>query len=84
MYTENLSPEAVIEKYNYKPVDSTALPTIIDDVIKAHPEQVQDILNGRDRVKGFLVGQIMKATRGQAVPDEVNRLLDEKLEGLKK
>lgn len=83
VYEEDLDPEAVIEKYDYKPVDTGALPQIIDEVIKAHPEQVQDILGGKDRVKGFLVGQIMKATRGQAVPDEVNRLLDEKLAAMK-
>lgn len=83
VYEENLDPEAVIEKYGYKPVDAAALPQIIDEVIKAHPQQVQDILGGKDRIRGFLVGQIMKATRGQAVPEEVNRLLDEKIAAMK-
>lgn len=83
VYEEDLDPEQVIEKYNYKPVDASALPQIIDQVLQAHPAQVQDILGGKDRVKGFLVGQIMKATRGQAVPEEVNRLLDEKLAAMK-
>ena len=40
-------------------------------------------MNGKDRVKGFLVGQIMKATRGQAPPAEVNRLIDETIEKMK-
>lgn len=84
IYEENLDPEVIIEKYNYKPVDSSQLPSVIDDIINKHSEQVQDILNGKDRVKGFLVGQVMKATRGQAVPDEINRILDEKLAALKK
>lgn len=82
VYQENLEPEKVIEKYDYKPVDNSALPSIIDDVLGKHPDQVKEILEGKDRIKGFLVGQIMKATRGQAKPDEVNRLLDEKLASL--
>ena len=55
----------------------------MDKVFADNEQQVNDILNGKDRVKGFLVGQIMKATRGQAPPDEVNRLIDEKVESLK-
>ncbi len=83
IYEENLDPDAVIEKYNYKPVDSSSLPKIVAEVIEANPDPVQKILGGNDRVKGFLVGQIMKATRGQARPDEVNAMIDEKLAELK-
>lgn len=82
VYEEDLEVEAVIEKYNYKPVDTSELPKIVDQVFDANPEQVNDILNGKDRVKGFLVGQIMKATRGQAPPAEVNKLIDEKIKSL--
>ena len=83
VYQEDIEPEAAIEKYNYKPVDSSALPAIIDQVFTENPDNVQKILDGNDRVKGFLVGQVMQKTRGQAPPQEVNRLIDEKLESLK-
>ena len=83
MYEEDLDPEEVIEKYNYKPVDSSTLPKVIDQVFADNPDPVQKILSGNDRVKGFLVGQVMKATRGQAPADEVNKLIDEKLASLK-
>ncbi|MEQ9362878.1 MAG: Asp-tRNA(Asn)/Glu-tRNA(Gln) amidotransferase subunit GatB [Leptospirales bacterium] len=83
MYTEDLDPEAVIEKYSYKPVDASDLPNMIDKVFADNPDPVQKILGGNDRVKGFLVGQVMKASRGQAPADEVNRLIDEKLAALK-
>ena len=83
MYQEDMDPADVIEKYNYKPVDTADLPAIIEKVLSNNPDPVNKIMNGNDRVKGFLVGQIMKETRGQAPPDEVNRLLDEMLEKLK-
>lgn len=84
VYEENLDPEEVIQKYNYKPVDVSNLKEIIDKVFDSYPEQVQQILNGKDKVKGFLVGQIMKETKGQAPPQEVNQLIEEKLNLLKK
>ena len=64
-------------------MDTSDLPAIVEKVFADNPEQVNDILNGKDRVKGFLVGQIMKATRGQAPPDEVNKLIDATLEKMK-
>ncbi|MCB1139367.1 MAG: Asp-tRNA(Asn)/Glu-tRNA(Gln) amidotransferase GatCAB subunit B, partial [Leptospiraceae bacterium] len=82
-YEEKLEIDDIIEKYDYKPVDTTDLPAIVEKVFAENEQQVSDILNGKDRVKGFLVGQIMKATRGQAPPDEVNRLIDATIEKLK-
>ncbi|SHI28079.1 Asp-tRNA(Asn)/Glu-tRNA(Gln) amidotransferase subunit GatB [Desulfosporosinus lacus] len=59
--------------------DEGALIGIIDDVISANPQSVEDFRAGKDRAIGFLVGQIMKATKGQANPGLVNKLLKEKL-----
>jgi len=59
--------------------DEGALLGIIDDVISANPQSVEDYRAGKDRAIGFLVGQIMKATKGQANPGLVNKLLKEKL-----
>jgi len=79
MYAENLKPDNVIEKYGYKPVDVGDLPAIVEKVFADNAESVQKILGGNDRVKGHLVGQVMKATKGQAPPQEVNKLIDEML-----
>ncbi|MCO1602268.1 Asp-tRNA(Asn)/Glu-tRNA(Gln) amidotransferase subunit GatB [Desulfosporosinus nitroreducens] len=59
--------------------DEGALLGIIDDVISANPQSAEDYRAGKDRAIGFLVGQIMKATKGQANPGLVNKLLKEKL-----
>jgi aspartyl-tRNA(Asn)/glutamyl-tRNA(Gln) amidotransferase subunit B len=59
--------------------DEGALLGIIDGVIAANPQSVEDYRAGKDRAIGFLVGQIMKATKGQANPGLVNQLLKERL-----
>jgi len=59
--------------------DEGALLGIIDDVISANPQSVEDYRAGKEKAIGFLVGQIMKATRGQANPGLVNQLIKEKL-----
>ncbi len=51
----------------------------VDKVIAANPDVVAKIKAGNDKSKGFLTGQVMKAMRGQARPDVVNRLLDDRL-----
>ncbi|MFN3604451.1 MAG: Asp-tRNA(Asn)/Glu-tRNA(Gln) amidotransferase subunit GatB [Leptonema sp. (in: bacteria)] len=84
VYEENLDPEEVIKKYNYKPVDASQLQTIIDKVFDSFPEQVNQVMAGKDKVKGFLVGQIMKETKGQAPPEEVHNLIEKKISALKK
>jgi aspartyl-tRNA(Asn)/glutamyl-tRNA(Gln) amidotransferase subunit B len=80
VYEENLDPDKVIEKYGYKPVDVSSLPDIINKVLDANASVVTDILAGKDRARGFLVGQVMKETRGQAPAQEVNQLIDELVE----
>ncbi|NUP98912.1 MAG: Asp-tRNA(Asn)/Glu-tRNA(Gln) amidotransferase subunit GatB [Armatimonadetes bacterium] len=52
---------------------------VIEEVLAANPDAVEKVRAGNDKVLKFLVGQVMKATRGQAAPGEVNRLLEERL-----
>jgi len=52
---------------------------IVADVIANNPKSVEDFKNGKDRAIGFLVGQVMKTTKGQANPQMVNELIREKL-----
>ncbi|MXS27552.1 Asp-tRNA(Asn)/Glu-tRNA(Gln) amidotransferase GatCAB subunit B, partial [Enterococcus gallinarum] len=49
------------------------------EVLDNNQQSIDDFKNGKDRAVGFLVGQIMKATRGQANPGVVNKLLQEEL-----
>lgn len=59
--------------------DPAQLLPIITEVLDNNEQSVEDFKNGKDRAKGFLVGQIMKETRGQANPGVVNQLLDQEL-----
>lgn len=62
--------------------DEGALLKIIAEVIEANPQSVQDFKNGKSKAIGFLVGQVMKATKGQANPPLVNKLLNQELQKL--
>lgn len=60
--------------------DTSALQKIIDELIAANPRQVEQYRAGKKTVLGFFVGQVMKASKGQASPQIVNELLNKKLE----
>jgi aspartyl-tRNA(Asn)/glutamyl-tRNA(Gln) amidotransferase subunit B len=60
--------------------DTSAIEKIIDDVIAANPKQLEQYRGGKKTVLGFFVGQVMKASKGQANPQLVNELLAKKLE----
>lgn len=59
--------------------DEGAITTVVDEVIANNPKSVEDFRAGKEKALGFLVGQVMKATRGKANPELVNRLLKEKI-----
>jgi len=61
--------------------DTSALEKIIDEVIAANPKQLEQYRGGKKTVAAFFVGQVMKASKGQANPQLVNELLAKKLEG---
>jgi aspartyl-tRNA(Asn)/glutamyl-tRNA(Gln) amidotransferase subunit B len=60
--------------------DTSALEKMIDEIIVANPKQVEQYRAGKKTVVGFFVGQVMKASKGQANPQMVNELLTKKLE----
>ncbi len=62
--------------------DDSAIAAEVDKAIAANPDVVAKIKGGNDKSKGFLTGQVMKAMKGQARPDVVNRLIDERLAAL--
>jgi aspartyl-tRNA(Asn)/glutamyl-tRNA(Gln) amidotransferase subunit B len=80
MFAEKLAPSAIMERDGLKQIsDSGVLEKIIGEVIAANPKQVEQYKGGKTAVIGFLVGQVMKASRGQADPSAVNDLLKAKL-----
>jgi aspartyl-tRNA(Asn)/glutamyl-tRNA(Gln) amidotransferase subunit B len=80
MYAEGGSPAAIIEREGLRQIsDTSALEKIVEDVIAANPKQVEQYRSGKTAVLGFLVGQVMKASRGQANPQAVNDMLRMKL-----
>lgn len=60
--------------------DESVLGPMVTKVVDANPQSVEDFKNGKDRAIGFLVGQIMKQTRGKANPKMVNKLLNQELQ----
>ena len=73
---------AVYEKEKPQQItDTSAIEKIIEEVIAANPKQLEQYRGGKKTVMGFFVGQVMKASKGQANPQLVNELLAKKLEG---
>ncbi len=76
---EGLADE-IIEKKGLKQItDTGAIEGIIDEVIAANPAQVEQYQGGKDKLLGFFVGQVMKASKGKANPEQVNEILKKKL-----
>jgi aspartyl-tRNA(Asn)/glutamyl-tRNA(Gln) amidotransferase subunit B len=74
--------DAVIEKLGLKQVsDDGAILSIIDEILAANEEKVNEYKNGKEKLFGFFVGQTMKASKGTANPAKVNALLKSKLDG---
>jgi len=72
--------DTVIEKKGLKQItDSGAIEKIVHQVLAANPRQVEQYKGGQEKVFGFFVGQVMKATQGKANPAEVNKLLKQAL-----
>jgi aspartyl-tRNA(Asn)/glutamyl-tRNA(Gln) amidotransferase subunit B len=76
----NANVDAVIESKGLRQMnDSDALERIVDEVLAANPKNVEEFRAGKDKAFNALVGQIMKASRGKANPQQVNDLLRAKL-----
>ena len=72
----------IIEEKGLKQVSDTgAIEAMIDDVLATNQDKVDEYRGGKDKLFGFFVGQVMKASKGQANPGMVNQLLKSKLDG---
>ena len=82
MVASGADPTAIVEANGLRQVtDSTAIEAAIDTVLAAQADKLAEYRAGRDRLYGFFVGQIMRATKGKANPALVNQLLKKKLAG---
>jgi aspartyl-tRNA(Asn)/glutamyl-tRNA(Gln) amidotransferase subunit B len=80
MVATGVNPAAIVETKGLRQVtDSGAIAAAIDAVLAAEADKVAEYRAGRDKLYGFFVGQIMRATQGKANPALVNELLKEKL-----
>lgn len=76
MFNTGEDPEAIVRKKGLVQItDESQLQRIIRDVIDQNPKSVQDYKNGKQKALGFLVGQVMKLTRGKANPQLTNKIL---------
>jgi aspartyl-tRNA(Asn)/glutamyl-tRNA(Gln) amidotransferase subunit B len=82
MWDGGAAADAVIEQKGLRQItDTGAIEAAIDQVMASNPGQLADYRSGKDKLFGFFVGQVMKATGGKANPAQLNELLKKKLAG---
>src|SRR6266702_3772766 len=82
MWKSGKAPRTIVEEQGLVQVsDSGAIESIIDEIMAANAGQVDEYRGGKEKVFGFFVGQVMKASKGKANPSVVNELLLNKLKG---
>ena len=82
MFKTGENPEKIVEEKGLKQVtDTGAIEAAVDDAIAAGVAQVEQYEDGNEKVLGWFVGQVMKATKGKANPQAVNEILRKKLDG---
>ena len=82
MLASGADPEAIVkDKGLVQMSDEGELATMVKEIVAANPEQVQQFREGKTKVLGFFVGQLMQKTRGQANPQLANQLFQQELNG---
>ena len=83
MFATGKDPADIIKEQGLVQIsDEDALKEMVSHVVEANPKSVEDYKAGKTKAMGFLVGQIMKQSRGQANPAVINKLLAEKLDSM--
>ena len=83
VFDENVDPAAYVEEHGLKmDNDSDAIKGIVETVVANNPQSVADYKAGKKKAVGFLVGQVMKETKGKANPQVINQMLTEVLESM--
>jgi aspartyl-tRNA(Asn)/glutamyl-tRNA(Gln) amidotransferase subunit B len=80
LFDDNRDPEVIVREKNLIQIsDSSELEKVIESILQNNQAQVEEYLNGKEKVFVFFIGQIMKQTKGKANPQLVTSLLNEKL-----
>ena len=80
MWNSEKSPDEIIQEKGLKQVtDSSEIEKVINQVLEQNQSQLEQYKSGKEKLFGFFVGQVMKASRGKANPEQVNKLLEERL-----
>lgn len=75
------APKVIMEEQGLVQIsDPEQLKTLVNDALDQNPQSIEDFKNGKGKAMGFLVGQIMKLSKGQANPQMVNQILKTELE----
>ncbi len=83
MYQTGKEPITIVDEKGLKQItDDKAIDKMVEGVLQANLSQVDEYKGGKEKVLGFLVGQVMKASKGKANPGTVNKLLKEKISGM--
>ncbi len=82
MLKENKDPEIIVKEKNLVQItDTSEIENVIDSILAKNQKQVEEFRSGKEKVLGFLVGQVMRETKGKANPKMVNEILIKKLKG---
>ena len=80
MFYTGKDPEEIVEEKGLKQIsDEDKLESLVEQIIEDNPDVIEDIRNGKDKAIGYLVGQVMKETKGKANPQMVNKMFREKI-----
>lgn len=81
MFATSKPPKQIVEELGLVQItDETELRRIVEEIVAANPKAVKEFLLGNEKVKGFFIGQIMRATKGKANPQLANKLVEEALQ----
>ena len=84
MFEKDIEPLKYVEENGLLLVENDdLLEKVINEVFENNPKSIMDYINGKDKAMGYLVGQTMKAMKGKAAPDKVNKIIGEKLKELR-
>ena len=80
MFEEGGSPKAIVEAKGLVQItDEGAIAGMVEELLNANPEKVEEYRSGKDKLFGFFVGQLMKISGGKVNPAVANKILKEKL-----
>ena len=81
MFKTGSSAEEIVKAKGLSQIsDTSELEKMVEEVIEANPQSVSDFAEGKKQAAGFLMGQLMKASKGKANPKVVKEILDKKLQ----